>query len=108
MLERADVVLVVVHRLFVAPSLALDLSPEPGRLVVRVVELTEPVAELPADWLAVLITMCALLPRILRLRSELNPPMTLMAPESEKEPSATAKIDSPLMSVRNPLFFART
>ena len=48
--------------------------------------------------------MCALLPRILRFRSELNPPITLMAPESENDPSATAKIDRPLMSVRNPLF----
>ena len=52
--------------------------------------------------------MCALLPRILRFRSALNPPMTLIAPESENEPSATAKIERPLMSVRNPLFLART
>ncbi len=34
--------------------------------------------------------------------------MTLMALDREKEPSATAKIDSPLTSVRKPLFLART
>ncbi len=54
------------------------------------------------------MTMWALLPRIFRFRSALKPPMTLTAPESENDPSATAKIDKALMSVRKPLFFART
>src|SRR5580658_570294 len=54
------------------------------------------------------MTMWALLPRIFRFRSALKPPMTLTAPESEKDPSATAKMDRALMSVRKPLFLART
>ncbi len=63
----------------------------------------------PTDaWLVVSTTMCALLPRIFRFRSALNPPITLMAPESENDARATAKMERPLMSVRNPLFFART
>ena len=44
----------------------------------------------------------------MRFRSALKPPITLMAPDSENEASATAKIDRPLMSVRKPLFLART
>src|SRR5580704_4161161 len=45
-LERADVVFVVVHGILVAASLALDLCAETSSLIVRVVELAESVAEL--------------------------------------------------------------
>ena len=39
--------------------------------------------------------MCALLPRIFRFRSALNPPMTLMAPESENDARATREDRQP-------------
>ena len=48
MLERAHVVLVVVHGLFVAPAPSSDLLAEARGLVVGIVELAERVAELAA------------------------------------------------------------
>src|SRR5260370_11320305 len=48
MLERANVVLVVVHGLFVAVRLLRSLRSETIGLIVRIVELAESVAELAA------------------------------------------------------------
>src|SRR5690606_32241862 len=47
-LERADVVLVVVHRLFCTTLLLLDLFAEARRLIFRIVELAERIAALDA------------------------------------------------------------
>ena len=54
-------------------------------------------------------TMCALLPRILRFRSWLKPPITLTTlAERARADSATPQIESTLMTVRKPLFCERT
>src|SRR5580658_5567153 len=47
-LERPNVVFVVVHGVVVAASLALGLRAEAGSLIVRIVELAESIAELSA------------------------------------------------------------
>ena len=47
-LERADVVLVVVHRLLLAALLGVHLGLEPLLLIERVVQLGEGVGDLPA------------------------------------------------------------
>src|SRR5512135_1294556 len=52
--------------------------------------------------------MCALFPRILRFRSVLNPPITLMTLESAHELIATPQIERMLITVRKPLFCERT
>jgi hypothetical protein len=46
--QRADVVGVVVHRLFIAGVLGLDLRQETRRLVFRIVQLREAVGDLAA------------------------------------------------------------
>src|SRR5688572_27647557 len=50
------------------------------------------------------MTIWALLPRIFRLRSWLNPPITLTTLDRAHDEIATPQIDSTLMTVRNPLF----
>jgi len=52
--------------------------------------------------------MCALLPRILRFKSVLNPPITEMTLEREQLLIATPQIESTLITVKNPLFCDRT
>src|SRR4051812_42527973 len=52
--------------------------------------------------------MCALLPRILRFKSVLNPPITEMTLESAHELMATPQIESTLITVKKPLFCERT
>jgi len=54
------------------------------------------------------MTMCALLPRILRFKSWLKPPITLTTLESAQDEIATPQIESTLITVRNPLFYERT
>ena len=53
------------------------------------------------------ITMCALLPRILRLRSLRKPPITESVVVSAHDDTLTARIDSKLIAARKPLFFER-
>src|SRR5215831_12240725 len=54
------------------------------------------------------MTMWALFPRILRLRSWLKPPITLTTLDSAHELIATPQIDRTLITVRKPLFWLRT
>src|ERR1700727_1011983 len=54
------------------------------------------------------IVMWAWFPRIFRLRSWLNPPITLTTLDSAHDESETPQIERMLMTVRNPLFGDRT